>query len=181
MEWTPPAAPDPPTPPTPKLSLLAFLDSGLAYIVQRVLLNFASTALPVTGMLGLFVTYASFFEHGRGVLELSRVEVVFFVLLFAMERRFNRYRRLFGYSGWHGLWRIFTALGVASLIVWVGSLARMNGKAFDDPTLLQPLWLLVFLLSIYLATPTRPAKTALPLSQVQAGPSVTLTDTDIKS
>lgn len=169
----------------PQISVLGALDSGLAWLVQRALLGVLAVGLPVLGFLGFGFTYESFFEHGKGILELSRVEVIFLVLLFVLERRFNHYRKLYGYTGWQGIWRIFSALGVGTLLVSIGSLARQRFPELIDPTLLQPLWLSTYLLSIYLATPARLVNPAslneTPLvERPRVEPSISAQDTEAK-
>ncbi|MBK5519008.1 hypothetical protein [Pseudomonas sp. TH10] len=111
----------------PRVSLLVILDSGLTYGLQKLLLFVLTSLLPMLGVIGLVVTYQSCFEHGRGLLELSRFEVIAFVLFIALERRFTYYCRLFGYSFWQGLVRLLRVLGVASLMVGVGALLIEGG------------------------------------------------------
>lgn len=137
----------------PPVSLLVVLDSGLTYGLQKLLLFVLASLLPVVGVIGLVVTYQSCFEHGRGLLELSRFEVIAFVVFIALERRFTYYSRLFGYSFWQGLIRLLSVLGVASLIVGVGALLIRGGTSVIEPILLQPLWLSTYLLALYLCAP----------------------------
>lgn len=137
----------------PHVSLLVALDSGLTYGLQKLLLFVLTSLLPVLGVIGLVVTYQSCFEHGRGLLELSRFEVMAFVVFIALERRFAYYSRLFGYSFWQGLVRLLSVLGVASLIVGVGALLIGGGTSAIEPILLQPLWLITYLLALYLCAP----------------------------
>jgi hypothetical protein len=84
----------------PPVSLLVILDSGLTFGLQKLLLFVLTSLLPILGVIGLVVTYKSCFEHGRGILELSRFEITAFVLFIVLERRFTYYCRLFGYSFW---------------------------------------------------------------------------------
>ena len=137
----------------PPVSLLVVLDSGLTYGLQKLLLFVLASLLPVVGVIGLVVTYQSCFEHGRGLLELSRFEIIAFVVFIALERRFTYYSRLFGYSFWQGLIRLLSVLGVASLIVGVGALLSRGGTSVSEPILLQPLWLSTYLLALYLCAP----------------------------
>ena len=135
------------------VSLLVVLDSGLTYGLQKLLLLMLASLLPVLGVIGLVVTYESCFEHGRGILELSRFEIIAFVLFIVLERRFTYYCRLFGYSFWQGLVRLLRVLGVASLIVCVGALLSGGLTSAIEPILLQPLWLSTYLLALYLCPP----------------------------
>lgn len=137
----------------PPVSLLVVLDSGLTYGLQKLLLFVLTSLLPVVGVIGFVVTFQSCFEHGRGLLELSRFEVIAFVVFIALERRFTYYSRLFGYSFWQGLVRLLRVLGVASLIVGVGALLIRGGTSLIEPILLQPLWLSTYLLALYLCAP----------------------------
>lgn len=135
------------------VSLLVVLDSGLTYGLQKLLLFSLTSLLPMLGVIGLFFTYQSCFEHGRGILELSRFEVVALVLFIALERRFTYYCRLFGYSFWQALIRLLSVLGFASLTVGVGALLSEGGTSAIEPILLQPLWLSTYLLALYLGAP----------------------------
>lgn len=135
------------------VSLLVVLDSGLTYGLQKLLLFSLASLLPMLGVIGLFFTYQSCFEHGRGILELSRFEITAFVLFIVLERRFTYYCRLFGYSFWQGLVRLLSVLGVASLIVGVGALLIGGLTSAIEPILLQPLWLSTYLLALYLCPP----------------------------
>lgn len=137
----------------PSVSLLVILDSGLTYGLQKLLLFILASLLPVLGVIGLFFTYQSCFEHGRGILELSRFEIIAFGLFIVLERRFTYYCRLFGYSFWQGLVRLLSVLGVASLIVGVGALLHGRFTLLIEPILLQPLWLGTYLLALYLCAP----------------------------
>jgi len=137
----------------PLVSLIVILDSGLTYGLQKLLFFVLTSLLPILGVIGLVVTYQSCFEHGRGLLELSRFEVITFVLFIALERRFTYYCRLFGYSFWQGLIRLLSVLGVASLIVGVGALLSGGLTSAIEPILLQPLWLSTYLLALYLCPP----------------------------
>lgn len=138
----------------PRVSLLVTLDSGLAYGLQKLLLFVLACLLPMLGVIGLIVAYKSCFEHGRGILELSRFEIIVFVLFIALERRFTYYCRLFGYSFWQRQRRLLSVLGVASLIVGIGgALLHEFFTALIEPILLQPIWLSTYLLTLYLGTP----------------------------
>lgn len=137
----------------PTVSLLVTLDSGLAYGIQKFLLSVLALVLPLLGVFGLVFTYESCFEHGRGVMELSRFEIITFVLFIALERRYSYYRQLFGYTFWQGLWRLFSALGLATLIVGIGALLHKQVALPIQPILLQPLLLSAYLLAVYLGTP----------------------------
>lgn len=137
----------------PPVSLLVILDSGLTYGLQKLLLFVLTSLLPLLGVIGLVVTYQSCFEHGGGLLEISRFEVIAFLLFIALERRFTYYCRLFGHSFWQGLVRLLSVLGVASLIVGVGALLIGGGTSAIEPILLQPLWLSTYLLALYLCAP----------------------------
>ena len=137
----------------PPVSLLVILDSGLTYGLQKLLLLSLASVLPVFGVIGLFAAYQSCFEHGRGLLELSRFEIIAFVLFIALERRFTYYCRLYGYGFWQGLLRLLRVLGVASLIVGLGALLHELLTVLIEPILLQPLWLGTYLLAMYLCAP----------------------------
>lgn len=137
----------------PPVSLLVILDSGLTYGLQKLLLLSLASVLPVLGVIGLFAAYQSCFEHGRGLLELSRFEIIAFVLFIALERRFTYYCRLYGYGFWQGLLRLLRVLGVASLIVGLGALLHELLTVLIEPILLQPLWLGTYLLAMYLCAP----------------------------
>lgn len=133
--------------------LLVTLDSGLTYGLQKILLSVLAFVLQPLGVIGLIVTYVSCFEHGRGVLELSRFEIIAFVLFIALERRFNYYNRLFGYTFWQGLKRLLSVLGLATLVVGIGAVLHVGVTLPVEPILLQPLWLSTYLLALYLGTP----------------------------
>ncbi|MBD9397993.1 hypothetical protein [Pseudomonas sp. PDM11] len=137
----------------PPVSLIVILDSGLTYGLQKLLLFSLACLLPILGAIGLFAAYKSCFEHGRGILELSRFELIAFVLFIALERRFTYYCQLFGYSFWQGLIRLFSVLGVTSLIAGVGALLHERFMLSIEPILLQPLWLGSYLLALYLCAP----------------------------
>ncbi|SFU17952.1 MULTISPECIES: hypothetical protein [Pseudomonas] len=137
----------------PPVSLLVVLDSGLTYGLQKLLLFMLVSLLPILGVIGLFFAYESCFEYGRGIFELSRFEIIAFVLFIALERRFAYYCRLFDYSFWQGLIKLFSVLGVASLIVGVGALLSKALTSAIEPNLLQPLWLITYLLALYLCPP----------------------------
>jgi len=136
-----------------RASLLVALDSGLTYGLQKLLLFILACLLPLLGVIGLAITYKACFEHGRGILELSRFEIIAFVLFIVLERRFTYYCRLFGHSYWQRQRRLLSVLGVASLIVSIGALLREPTTALIEPILLQPAWLSTYLVALYLGTP----------------------------
>ncbi len=154
----------------PALPLWAKLDSGLTYCLQLLIKWVAWTLLPLLGVAAAILTWEGLFEHGEGLMELSRLEWAFIALFLLMERRLFLYNRLFGYRWWIGLWRLLSGLGSYSLawIVFCGSAALLQlslggsweaGQAGIAMTgMVQPLWLSGILLTLYLSTPTRLAE-----------------------
>ena len=137
----------------PDVPLLVILDSGLTYGLQKLLLFVIAFILPILGVIGIVATYKSCFEHGRGLLELSRFEIIAFLLFIALERRFSYYGGLFGDTFWQGLIRLLRVLGIASLVVGVGALIHGRSTLQIDPILLQPIWLSTYLVALYLGAP----------------------------
>lgn len=144
----------------PHAPLLVTLDCGLTYGLQKMLLSLLAVGLSLLGLIGLVLAYRSCFEHGRGLLELSRFEIIAFVLFIALERRFTYYNRLFGYGFWKGCKRLFSVLGWATLLVGVAALLNERRPLPVAPILLQPLWLMTYLLALYLCAPAGFIKSA---------------------
>lgn len=137
----------------PAHSLWVVLDSSFAYLLQRALLGLLALLLPLLGAVGLYATYKSFFEHGMGLMELSRVEIIAAVLFMLLERRHSFYCNLFGYGDWKKIWRMLSALGVATVLVLIGVLLIRSYPTLIPTWMHQILWLGTYLVTVYLATP----------------------------
>lgn len=165
----------------PSVPLLVSLDCGLTYGLQRMMFSLLALGLPLLGVVGVLYTSESCFEHGEGILELSRFEVVAFVLFLALQQRFNFYSLLFGYTFWQGFRRLLNVFGAATLLIILGTLLLLRFPSVIDPILLQPFRLATFLLAMYLGTPAALLK---PSAFANAAPQVnspSLNNTDVES